>query len=55
MADSIVEHQEDYDSLRAAYTFVQTMCERADGALDFGTSPFWHGWALRAAFLAGVD
>ena len=38
----------------AAYEFVQQMVLRADGALDFGTSPFWHGWALRDAFLAGI-
>ena len=41
-------------SLTAAYAFVQSMLGKADGALDRGTSPFWHGWALCAAFLAGA-
>ena len=44
----------DDDGLVASYTFVQSMLGKADGAMDFGTSPFWHGWALREAFLAGV-
>ena len=39
----------------AAYEFMQQMRLRADGALDVGTSPFWHGWALREAFLAGAQ
>ena len=41
-------------SLTAAYAFVQSMLGKADGALDRGTSPFWHGWALCEAFLAGT-
>ena len=41
-------------AMLAAYAFVQSMLGRADGALDFGTSPFWHGWALAEAFLAGA-
>ena len=44
----------DDELLLAAYHFVESMVGRADGALDIGTSPFWHGWALREAFLAGV-
>ena len=44
----------DDDLLLAAHHFVESMLGRADGALDIGTSPFWHGWALRDAFLAGV-
>ena len=39
----------------SAYKFIQQMVLRADGTLDFGASPFWHGWALREAFLAGVQ
>ena len=37
----------------AAYDFVDTMVCRAD-KVD-GISPLWHGWALREAFLAGVE
>ena len=49
--------EEDVDLLPeelASYRFVEQIRGRADGALDLGTSPFWHGWALREAFLAGV-
>mgnify|MGYP001567228262 CR=1 FL=1 len=44
----------DNNILLAAHHFVESMLGRADGALDFGTSPFWHGWALQEAFFAGV-
>ena len=46
--------EHDLAVLEAAYLFVAQMRGRADGALDLGTSPFWHGWALCEAFLAGV-
>jgi hypothetical protein len=36
----------------AAYAFVDEMVSRADGMID-GVYPYWHGWALRAAFAAG--
>ena len=41
-------------ALATAYAFAQSMLGRADGAMDFGLSPFWHGWALCEAFLAGA-
>ena len=43
----------DDDGLVAAHAFVHSMVGKADGAMDFGCSPFWHGWALFEAFLAG--
>lgn len=42
------------EALVAAHDFAQSMVTRADGTLDRGTSPFWHGWALMVAFQAGV-
>ena len=51
MADPVAIDEE---TLIAAHAFVQSMLGRADGAMDFGTSPFWHGWALCEAFLAGA-
>lgn len=42
------------DLLVAPYRFVESMLGRADGTSYFDRSPFWHGWALREAFLAGV-
>lgn len=35
----------------AAYKFVDDMLPRADGGEAY---PWWHGWALREAYLAGV-
>ena len=37
----------------AAYHFVDTMIEKADGT-NSGAS-FWYGWALREAFAAGIN
>jgi hypothetical protein len=37
----------------AAYEFVEEMVPYAD-TVDEG-SPLWYGWALREAFLAGVE
>lgn len=34
-----------------AYRFVDSLIHRADGYR--GIAPYWHGWALRAAFEAG--
>jgi hypothetical protein len=39
--------------LLAAYQFVDSMVSRADGHVN-GFAPWWHGWALREAWLAGV-
>ena len=36
----------------AAYEFVNKMVPKADG--ENVHSPWWHGWALREAFLAGT-
>ena len=36
-----------------AHEFVTRMQERADAR--WGGAPLWHGWALREAFLAGVQ
>jgi len=38
--------------LNAAYAFVERMVPRQDAG---GAVPLWHGWALRAAYLAGLD
>jgi ribosomal protein S27AE len=37
--------------VEAAYILVTAMTSRANG---FTTSPWWYGWALREAYLAGV-
>ncbi len=37
----------------AAYEFIQSVEGRADADKD--TFPLWHGWALREAFLAGIE
>ena len=37
----------------AAYDFVELLVPKAD-KMD-GLSPMWYGWALREAFLAGVQ
>ena len=39
--------------LKAAYEFVDSIVNNNDGKL--GDAPFWHGWALREAFLKGID
>lgn len=36
----------------AGYAHVEAMLPRADGQ---GSSPFWYGWALRGAFVAGAE
>lgn len=36
----------------AAYQHVEAMVPRADGQ---GRGPFWYGWALRGAFVAGAE
>lgn len=41
------------EDLEAANAFRQTLLERADG--EMGHAPFWHGWAIFDAFLAGLD
>ena len=40
------------DEMVAAYAFVDAMVPRADGG---GPVPWWYGWALREAYLAGVQ
>ena len=42
---------EDLAGLTAAYEFVETMRPQADATNPF---PMWYGWALKAAFLAGI-
>lgn len=37
---------------RAAYAHVETVVAQADG--NSGSSPWWHGWAVREAFEAGA-
>ena len=48
------EDSDGYEALIASHAFVKSMMGKADGAMDFGSSPFWHGWALCEAFLAGA-
>ena len=36
------------------YTIVDSMLASHDGGID-GFAPYWHGWALREAFKAGID
>ena len=38
----------------AAYDFVDSMIEQGQVDTDKG-APMWYGWALREAFLAGVE
>ena len=40
------------DAEVAAYVFVDTMVTKADSYI--GAAPLWYGWALRAAYAAGV-
>jgi hypothetical protein len=38
-----------------AYRFVEDNMETADGHHGYvGFGPYWHGWMLRAAFMAGA-
>ena len=41
------------EELEAAHAFRATLLDRADG--EMGHAPFWHGWAVFDAFLAGAD
>ena len=38
----------------AANDFRDSMVARCDGKLD-GAFPWWHGWVIRAAFVAGAE
>lgn len=40
--------------LIAAQNLVDTMVSRCD-RIDPGNAPMWYGWAIREAFLAGVQ
>lgn len=41
------------EALSGAYAFVDMMVDRRD---DYANGGFlWHGWALRDAFLAGIE
>jgi hypothetical protein len=40
-------------AFKAGYEFVDQNVKSADGFNGF--VPFWHGWALRSAFWAGVS
>lgn len=42
------------DNIDEAYNFVDSMIPRAD-IYDVGSAPAWHGWALREAFLKGIE
>jgi hypothetical protein len=39
----------------AAYDFVDSMIEEKQVDKYDGIAPMWYGWALREAFLAGVE
>lgn len=39
--------------LEAANTYRNTLLQKADGHAN-GTSPYWHGWAIFDAYVAGV-
>lgn len=41
------------EELVAADDLVQSLTDRADARNSI--YPLWHGWALREAFLAGID
>lgn len=40
-------------AIDAAYVYVDEQVSRCDGR--HGPAPYWYGWALREAFLAGVE
>ena len=42
----------DGEAVREAYRFVDQNVKTADGF--HGAAPWWHGWMVRTAFLAGV-
>ena len=41
-----------YRVVDEAYSFISNLVDSADWHI--GTSPLWHGWALREAFIAGA-
>jgi len=42
----------DDTALRAGYAYVDANLHKADGVV--GIAPFWHGWAVREAFISGA-
>lgn len=46
------KEQPDPKAVEAATKFVESMLDRADTLTPY---PMWHGWALREAFLVGVE
>ena len=39
--------------IKAALRFVDRMVKKADG-MSSNVYPWWHGWAIREAYLAGM-
>lgn len=46
---------EQKDTLLAAVKHVDDMLAKADGHAGMRHYPWWHGWALREAFLKGAE
>lgn len=44
----------EWAKIEAGYQHVDSMVSRADG-MHHGYYPFWFGWALREAFVAGAQ
>lgn len=42
------------DEMDAAYAHVAMEADKGSQDTNRGGAPLWHGWALRAAFLAGI-
>ena len=41
------------EEMSAGYDFRDQLIQKADGYI--GTAPYWHGWAIMDAFLAGIE
>ena len=51
--DALQRDPHDASPMKAAYAYVDAMVPRADVQMPDG--PAWYGWAIRQAFLDGVD
>ena len=41
------------EELAAAHRYVESVAHTADNPDEYG--PMWHGWALREAFMKGIE
>ena len=53
MAADQLPDEANMKDLADAHDFINTLLPSADGCVQ-GGYPWWHGWALRDAYLAGL-